>query len=375
MKQFLVILSGFITVLSISACNSNSGNSFWKEGEEIFEVQEVFFNERFPNVVVTTAGTVLATWGNDNYRVRRSTDGGAGWGPEITVAKPGFQGGGSTVDENTGDILLFVEESHPVAPLTLFRSTDDGRSWSPQEVSVAPNSLGHVPSMHMNEHGITLSKGKYAGRLIRPTRYYGAGNDHAFWDDHYTNAIFSDDGGVSWQASEPFPANGTGEASLAELSDGSIYYNTRRHKSTDGLNPRMRHIARSYDGGQTWEGLELSEILPDGDQCRDYGLMGGLVRLPLKDHDILLFSNIESEEGRTHGTVWASFDGGLTWPVKRLVEEGSFAYSSMCAGRDGTPSEGMIYLFYESEGGGKMARFNLTWLLQGQNWEEFLPGD
>jgi sialidase-1 len=108
--------------------------------------------------------------------------------------------------------------------------------------------------------------------------------------------------------------------------------------------------------------------LPDGDQNRDYGLMGGLARLPIENQDILVFSNIESEEGRKNGTVWVSFDGGKTWPVKRIADKGSFAYSSMTAGRKGTPSEGYIYLFYESDGGAKMARFNLEWILQG-NYE------
>jgi sialidase-1 len=276
------------------------------------------------------------------------------------------------VDENTGDILVFVEEGHPVAPLHVFRSKDHGKTWQEEEVSILPNSLGHVPSMHMNERGITLKYGNYAGRLIRPTRYYGGGNGREFWDEHYTNAIYSDDGGKTWQASEPFPAYGTGEAAIEELSDGTLYYNSRRHKSTDGLNPRMRYIARSSDGGKTWEDLSVSEVLPDGDQNRDYGLMAGLVRLPIEGHDILLFSNIESPEGRHHGTVWASFDGGETWPVKRLVDKGSFAYSSMTAGRKGTPSEGMIYLFYESEGGAKIARFNLTWLTEGKDWKNFI---
>ena len=114
------------------------------------------------------------------------------------------------------------------------------------------------------------------------------------------------------------------------------------------------------------------EELPDGDQNRDYGLMAGLVRLPIENMDILLFSNIESEEGRKNGTVWASFDGGKTWPVKRLVDEGSFAYSSMTVGRKGTSSEGIIYLLYESDGGAKIARFNLAWLLNGRDWKEFV---
>jgi sialidase-1 len=81
--------------------------------------------------------------------------------------------------------------------------------------------------------------------------------------------------------------------------------------------------------------------------------------------DILIYSNVESATGRDKGTVWASFDGGKTWPLKRLVTPGACAYSSLDAGRPGTKSEGWIYLFYEGSGG-QMARFNLSWLLQGE---------
>lgn len=56
----------------------------------------------------------------------------------------------------------------------------------------------------------------------------------------------------------------------------------------------------------------VNEDLPDGDQNRDYGLMGGLTCVSVEGHNILLFSNIDSPEGRTHGTVWTSFDGGKT---------------------------------------------------------------
>lgn len=370
-KSNLLFFAILITCLLFS-CKTVEKNAFLKSEKEFFEVQSIFNDERFPNVVVAKDGTVIATWGRENYRVCRSEDGGKNWGSEITIADPGFQGGGTIVDEKTGDILVFVEEGHPVAPLTMYRSKDNGKTWQEEKTTILPNSKGHIPSMHMNEHGTTLMKGKYKGRLIRPTRYYSGGNDRKFWDEHYTNAMYSDDGGKTWQASEPFPANGTGEATLVELSDGTIYYNSRRHKSTDGLNPRRRYAATSKDGGETWQDMWVVEELPDGDQNRDYGLMAGLVRLPVKNHDILLFSNIESEEGRKNGTVWASFDGGKTWPVKRLVDKGSFAYSSMAAGREGTASEGLIYLFYESDGGAKIARFNLAWLMNGKDWNEFL---
>lgn len=111
--------------------------------------------------------------------------------------------------------------------------------------------------MHMNEHGITLQHDEYKGRLIRPTRYYREGNDAPFWEEYYTNAMYS-------------------------------------------------------------------------------------------------------------------YDGGKTWPVKRLIDEVSFAYSSMAAGRAGTESEGTVYLLYESDGGAKMARFNLAWLTNGVDWKQYV---
>jgi|SRR5690625_1703106 len=382
MIKFFLSLN-LVLVFALFSCVSENQTPSSTSGNEFFEVQKIFDDERFPNVVVATDGTIIATWGSNSYQVRRSEDGGETWGPVITVAEPGFHGGGVTVDENSGDILAFVEEGHPPSPVTMYRSTDHGVTWTPEEVTIYPDENGNIPSMHMNERGITLKHGSHAGRLIRPTRSYGEGNDREYWESHYTNAMYSDDGGRTWQTSAPFPAYGTGEATLEELSDGRIYYNSRRHLSTDGLNPRMRHIAWSEDGGETWENLSVSEELPDGAQHIDYGLMAGLVRLPVDGHDILLFSNIDMPadqvdadtrtSGRERGTVWASFDGGQTWPVKRLVEEGNFAYSSMAAGREGTPGEGLIYLFYESEGGGNVARFNLNWVTGGLDWKELLP--
>ena len=129
--------------------------------------------------------------------------------------------------------------------------------------------------------------------------------------------------------------------------------------------PRRRRCAWSADGGETWTDWRIVEILPDGPQDTTYGCMGGLVRLPVKDKDILIYSNCDSPRGRNRGTVWASFDGGNTWPLKRLVYGGGFAYSSLSAGRPGTKSEGRIYLHFES-GGSKVARFTLSWVLKGE---------
>jgi sialidase-1 len=305
-------------------------------GEPKLDIQQVYKGGRFPNIVVAVDGTVLALWGG--VKVRRS--------------------------ETGGEVLAFVEKNHPPAPLTIYRSKDHGKTWSATESVVKPDSNGNVPSMHMNEAGITLRHGEHAGRLIRAARHYAGRNHRDKWPEHYTTAIYSDDGGKTWNTSKPFAEMGTGEAALAELSDGRLYYNSRAHWNKDEP-PLRRRCAFSADGGETWTGWQIVEILPDGPQNTNYGCMGGLVRLPIRDRDILIYSNCDSPEGRRLGTVWASFDGGKTWPLKRLVYEGSFAYSSLAAGRPETKSEGWIYLHFES-GGSKVARFNLSWLLKGE---------
>ncbi|MDP7267504.1 MAG: sialidase family protein [Pirellulales bacterium] len=335
-------------------------------GEARFEKQQVFKKERHPNIAVALDGTVLVTLGNSRLLVRRSSDGGKTFGPEIAIADPGIQSGGLTVDETTGDVLAFTEAKHPPAELSIYRSRDRGKTWKKQPTKIAPDTLGNTPSMHMNEHGITLRHGEHKGRLLRPARFYAEGNRPDQYANHYTTAIYSDDGGKSWQTSDPFPENGTGEATLAELSDGKIYYNSRCHWDQNPKSTRRRS-AMSDDGGGSWSDFDVVEILPDGCQHTSYGCMGGLVRLPIAGRDILLFSNIDTEaEHRDRVTVWASFDGGTTWPLKRLIEPGRSAYSSLNAGRPGTPSEGWIYIHYEALSGSKLARFNLAWLLEGE---------
>ena len=153
-----------------------------------------------------------------------------------------------------------------------------------------------------------------------------------------------------------------------ELGDGRIYYNSRVHWPERPQNTRRRE-AWSNDGGVTWKDWRIVEALPDGDQGRPYGCMGGLTRLPLEESDILIFSNLDTDAShRERVTVWASFDGGKTWPLKRLVDSGRSGYSSLAVGRFQTESEGWIFLLYEHDPfkGAHMARFNLAWLLAGE---------
>ncbi|MDG2381261.1 MAG: sialidase family protein [Pirellulaceae bacterium] len=366
----LVRLIAFSLLVSLDLSVPTLADEFLKPflGAPAFDRQRLFDDQRYPNVVVTNQGTVLAVWGNSGVAVRRSIDGGKTWQEPISVSENGYHGGGTIIDNNSGDILIFVEDRQPPAPLTLYRSTDDGESWQSEQTHIQPDDQGHVPSMHMNEHGITLTHGPHQGRLLRATRYYGPKDGEEYWPKQYTNAIYSDDGGKTWKTSDPFPEKGTGEAALVELADGRIYYNSRVHWSKRPRNRRRRE-AWSHDGGASWQEYKIIDALPDGDQGRPYGCMAGLTRIPSHDQDILIFSNLDTKAAyRERVTIWVSFDGGKTWPIKRLVDADRSGYSSVTVGRPDTPSAGWIYLHYEHDPfkGSHIARFNLSWLLEGQ---------
>ena len=79
--------------------------------------------------------------------------------------------------------------------------------------------------------------------------------------------------------------NGTGECGVVELSDGTIYFNTRTSARKGN-----RGIAYSDDSGETWRDLHEDDELFDGPPDL-YGCKAGLVRLDRDDCDILLFSS------------------------------------------------------------------------------------
>jgi sialidase-1 len=374
-------------------------------GEPLFQKQIIFDGDnrvREPYMAVAVDGTVLAM---RNYEklLRRSEDGGLTWG-EAFEAPFGFLDTNMIVDENTGHILsVRMWDGND----RLWRSTDHGKTWTEEEITLKPNEVmkwieraglnergtweeqgqsgKYIMHGNAGEAGITLRHGNHKGRLLVSATFRPHAKEHPSdrkpVDAIYSCAIYSDDGGATWQVSGLFPEGTTEEAALAELKDGRIYYNSR---SCSGyydkalareLRPdeTFRREAWSYNGGETWEDLRVSRVLTDGGGYnRGYGMKGGLVRLPVKDRDILIYSNADTAGGaREKMTVWASFDGGDTWPVKRLVYAPHGAYSCLDAGRPGTPGEGVIYLLFEGGPGGQyaamqFARLNLSWLLQGE---------
>jgi len=374
-------------------------------GEPFFDMQVVFEggnDVREPYLAIAVDGTLLAVR-NYQKQLRRSEDGGQSWG-EIIDVPIAHSDSNMIVDENTGDIMSVRMWD---GADRVFRSKDRGKTWTEEKTSVQPNALmkqyaetgtkkrgtkdaqgtGGTYFLHANasEAGVTLRHGEHKGRLLISATFRPHAKAHPSdrepADAIFSCAIYSDDHGATWQVSDFFPEGYTEEAALVELHDGRIYYNSRSHSGyydkafARELRPdeTLRREAWSNDGGQTWKDLHISQVLPDGGGYgRGYGMKGGLTRLPVKGRDILIFSNADTAGGdRKKMTVWASFDGGKTWPVKRLVYAPHGAYSSMVAGRPDTASQGRIYLLFEGGPDGRysamqVARFNLSWILAGQ---------
>ncbi|MGM0487571.1 MAG: exo-alpha-sialidase [Planctomycetota bacterium] len=328
------------------------------------------------NIITAWDGTVLAF---DGPRVRRSADGGETWSEPIEIG-PKANGCNAVVDEATGAVMLIHPDGHRLI------SSDAGQTWKEEAITVHPNLIEHGSSEKKNldagcmQPGVTLLFGDHKGRLLMPVRWIPS--NALPWRPYiYNTAIYSDDHGKTWRTTAPFPVFGTGEAALAEISDGRILYSSREHMSRGN-----RFFAWSHDGGERWINFWRSDILPDGARGTSYGCMGGLIRLPVKGRDILVYSNLDTDQGvmppvqqagasrgggREKITVWASFDGGDTWPIKRLVFDGPSAYSNLGVGRPGTSSGGRILLSFEGGeahryAGIHVAAFNLGWLLGGE---------
>ena len=365
-------------VILILASSSNLHAEPKENAKPSFETRVLFEKVRIPKIVVTMDGTVLA-FADRGAQLRRSTDNGMTWS---SIEQLDSAGSSMVVDEKTGDVLV-VRPSRSY----LLRSKDQGQTWSKEKITVKPNAAGHgVPGkvsvdVTCSESGITLRHGKHAGRLLLPGRCQPPDGNNAqeYWPYNYNTSLFSDDGGQSWQTGYPVQS-GTGEGTLAELADGRIYYNSRCHMAVD----HRRRIAWSHDGGNMWVDWEVSmDLFEAGEPFYfkygtkpSYGCNAGLVRLPDEvtgGKDVLLFSTLDSPGGhRFKISVWASFDGAKTWPIKRLVHAGPSSYSSLAAAKDGT-----VFLLYE-DGEKKLyervslARFNMQWLTDRADWRTLL---
>jgi hypothetical protein len=328
---------------------------------------------------------------------------------------------GQVIDRSTGEIFSIKHADTPLKrsdgePITeawmvrhwretrdlgrkmvLSRSADGGRTWSDTDVTdrfyayTDPQTGRSEGLAWFIGHGIQLERGEYTGRLIIPGRFFaaewepfeserhhvvkhshgagwiyddGRGQESETLNEHACNCIiYSDDHGETWHwggHSQGF----SGEACIAELSDGSVYINNRNH-NVGTLGYRTWAISR--DGGLSFTEFGVDRTLVEG-RCH-----ASLARYSFPDDDgpgRLLFLNpavfddvTQDPAPRHHMTVRLSYDDGKTWPVSKCLREEPAGYSDMIVLTDGT----ILCGFETSESGlarddVMVCRFNMEWL-------------
>jgi sialidase-1 len=338
-------------------------------------------------------------WGHDSESVlRRSFDHGKTWQPIqvlISIKHLDPDSGPVIVDRETGRIFRFfkwvssavrspAQDTEAVEQMKQYgyasyeiHSDDDGVTWSePRNINLSTPLAASRLSVGNGNHGIQLRD----GRMVMPAGWAS----EAKWESagKYMRGGFavSDDHGETWRIAghyagteedfARFPKAAPGgmqvEYSLLELSDGSIYVNSRAARNMVGRDSdyQWRTILWSKDRGETMEGwrFEKSQVS---------GIHAGLARYD--DQRIVL--SLTTRPGRVEQTVMLSPDEGKTWPTAKVVWPGRGGYSDLAVTKD----KAIVMIYEKSKmdappGGGNVpggeneligiARMNLAWLTE-----------
>jgi sialidase-1 len=309
---------------------------------------------RIPAIIKTTDGTLLAFAEarklncSDEMDIdlvmKRSTDNGKTWSDMIMVWDDGANTCGNpapVVDAATGKVHLLMTwnlgedtigeinngTSTDTRRVFVTNSTDDGLTWqTPREItsSVKLPEWGWYATGPC--HGIQLTKGQYAGRMVIPCDNIGVGSTRK----GYSHVIYSDDGGETWKLGGVTPQDKVNESTVAELSDGKLMLNMRNSGST------FRRVSVSTNGGETWGELWTDTRLIEP-VCQ-----GSLLSHNLSGRHVLFFSNPASTE-RVNMTLRMSEDDGNSWAKSHTVHTGPSAYSDIVM-----VSESEVGILYEA---------------------------
>jgi predicted neuraminidase len=172
----------------------------------------------------------------------------------------------------------------------------------------------------------------------------------------------TDDGGKTWQFSEPLVGAGNIQPSIAKKADGTLVAYMR----DNGPAPKRLHVSTSKDKGLTWTAVIDSELPNPGSGADLVTLQNGHWALAYND----------TEDGRHSLAVSISTNEGKTWQYTHHLERDMrskniatrSAYPSIIQGRDGTLH--VVYSYHRNDQKGgpnktiKYAQFNEAWVMQ-----------
>ena len=339
---------------------------------------------RIPGMIMTRKGTVLATCqhridsvedsGHDiAIAQNRSLDGGTSWsGQRDIVREKGvtFWQGALVEDRESSTLLLpyvnfpatqswqsfYVEHGQKGGGFWIMRSIDEGQTWSePSWVKVEQNPLGWTGFPDNAVHGIQLSEGPHAGRLVIPAKLFKEG-EQGFLPGIRGGLLYSDDGGRTWSVGAVMQ-RGSDESVIAEASGGTVYANLRYNKWFS----EKRGFGRSVDGGANFKNVGNHKGL-NHPPCH-----AGLVRASDWDGhgDALLFSH--PRKRRQDLGMYVSRNDGKSWTYARSIYPGPAGYSDLVV----TPNGQVLCLFENGRDTAKerisVACFERDWLSATEN--------
>jgi sialidase-1 len=274
---------------------------------------------------------------------RRSTDGGATWGPLALVTSHGTNTAGNpavVTDPASGNLVLLscgndggateaeVMKGLATRQVYVQRSTDSGTTWTtPADITAQAKATWMRWYATGPGLGVAVTGGAHAGRLAIPanhSRVPVTGSTDTGAESKYlgTHGLVSDDGGHTWQitwtSSNPTGGLNENEVSVAELPDGRLYFNCRDQYGTVA---GTRADAWSTDGGTTVQ----SAFRVQGTITTPV-VHGSLLQVP---DGPLLYASPEHPDGRIAMSIRRSDDGGRTWRTCRRISGLHAAYSSM----------------------------------------------
>ena len=135
--------------------------------------------------------------------------------------------------------------------------------------------------------------------------------------------IFSDDGGKTWNRSQPIGAKGSGECQVAAMNvESNSPVLIMASRSIAG-----HYISYSKNGGQTWFNTSIDNSLSPQTPCES-----SLVSMIYKGVylDTHLYLTAPHSTVRDNMTLFTSSDGGHSWNEGQLVIwSGPSGYSSL----------------------------------------------
>ncbi|CAL9379885.1 neuramidase [Streptomyces sp. DH-12] len=333
---------------------------------------------RIPALTRTTKGTLIAAYdarptladlpGNLSVVLRRSTDNGLTWQPQQVVrreaAPKGFGDPSLLVDRETGRIFVFYaasvnqgffgsatgnDENDPnVLQADYSYSDDDGLTWKHERITAEIKNPAWAGMFAASGEGIQLRHGAYKGRLIQQ---YAIRNNGA----NYAVSAYSDDHGATWKMGTPVGPGGD-ENKTVELSDGRVMLNNR--------SAPYRTVAYSSDGGVTYTPFQQDTELPDPANNGSVMRFAPDVDASHPRAKWLMFSNTATTNSRSNLTVRLSCDNGQNWPVRKTVEAGSAAYSTLTPLGSGTTGNDRVGMLWERANYRHItySSFDLQWL-------------